>query len=339
MIILSATVVSDLISRVGLKNFFIQLNQRLIQDFNIWHEFHKSARHTIKLKHGVIELMPIATEEYYSFKYVNGHPENHLQQKSTVVAFGMLADSVTGYPLMLSSMTLLTAIRTAAVSAIASVYLAKKQSRCIAMIGCGSQSTFQILAHELYFDLQEVRYFDLKPRAMDRFAKNFVNAAFTLHPAANILDAIDGADIIICATSAHGKNILFKNTDLIPGQHICAIGGDATGKTELDSKILTSSKVVVEYFAQTQYEGEIQNLGDAAAENVYAELWELVCGLKPGRSNDSENTLFDSVGFALEDFSALRLCYSLAQELNIGHELNLVSHDLEQSESLYGLLL
>ena len=339
MLVLTSESMSQLITKVGLKNFFIQINQVLQEDFTRWHDFHKSPRHRVQLKQGVIELMPVASEKYYSFKYVNGHPLNYLQQKSTVIAFGTLADSTTGYPLMLSSMTLLTAIRTAAVSVMASSYLAKKNSRCLAVIGCGQQSEFQALAHELYFNLEEVRYFDTKQIAMDRFARHFATSSFKLRPATSIQNAIDGADIIICATSQPGKQILFNSTNLRPGQHICAIGGDSLGKTELDPNILTTSKIVVEYFQQTKDEGEIQNLGDAAEKHVYAELWELVCGLKPGRSNDSENTLFDSVGFALEDFSALRLCYSLAQELNIGHELNLVSHDLEQSESLYGLLL
>ncbi len=339
MIVLDSNAVSLMIQQIGLPVFFQQLKLVLQEDFSKWSKFHKSSRHTIQLDLGVIELMPIATEEYYSFKYVNGHPLNPLEQKLTIVAFGMLAESTSGYPLLLSSMTLLTAIRTAAVSALASSYLAPINSKCIAIIGCGAQSEFQILAHELYFDLKEVRFFDLNQTAMDRFARHFKNSSFKIIPTHSVLEAINGADIIITATSMAGKHILFDSTDLSPGQHVCALGGDSIGKTELDPRILTQSKVVVEYFPQTQYEGEIQNLGAEAAQNVYAELWELVSGIKPGRSNATENTVFDAVGFALEDFSVLRLCYTLAKQLDIGYFLNLTSADLDQYEGLYGLLL
>lgn len=338
MIVLDSNAVCELLKQTGMPSFLVQLNLLLKEDFGRWSEFHKSSRHVVRLNQGVIELMPIADDQYYCFKYVNGHPHNSLQQKSTVIALGMLADSTTGYPLMLSSMTLLTALRTAAVSALASSFLAKKNSQSIAILGCGAQSEFQILAHSLSFNLKEVRYFDPKKPAMERFARHFSHADFKLKPASCILDAINGADIIISATSVAGKNILFTSSSLAPGQHISAIGGDTYGKTELDSKILTKSKVVVEYFPQTKYEGEIQNLGDAAEKNVYAELWELIGGFKPGRHNDSENTVFDSVGFALEDFSILRLCYMLAKKLNIGHELNMTDHEQNPVGGLYGLL-
>ena len=338
MLLLEVPTISNLITTVGVREFFAKLCTTLTEDFSQWQKFYKSSRHAIHVPHGVIELMPICNEELYSFKYVNGHPNNPLSQKLNIVAFGMLADVVTGYPLMIASMTLLTAMRTAAVSALSSRYLAKKNSCRVAIIGCGAQSEFQIIAHDVLFSLTHVYYYDIDAQAMQRFERQLCNEPFQLMPAISIEQAVADADIIITATAAKGHHIILKQSYLHAGQHICAIGGDSPGKTELDIEILKLNKIVVEYFAQTVHEGEIQQLGDSASDYVYAELWELISGVKSGRTNASEITIFDSVGFALEDFSILRLCYQLANELNLGRDIQLISHGLDDCKNLYGLI-
>lgn len=338
MLILELHDIRSIIHQIGLLNFYLRLFDTLTEDFSNWLQFQKSSRHAVYMPNGVIELMPICNNELYSFKYVNGHPENSKNNYLTVVAFGMLADVKNGYPLLISSMTELTALRTAATAALASKYLAKKNSQRLAIIGCGAQSEFQVLAHQALFDLTEVRYFDPDQKAMQRFAKNLTKYNFKLSPMTDILSAIDGVDIIITATAAPGKQKLFALEHLTPGQHINGIGGDSPNKTELDPKILTQATVVVEYFPQTQHEGEIQNLGVKAKDYVYAELWEIISQQKPGRTNDQMITLFDSVGFALEDFSILRLCYQLAQQLQIGTDIRLIPNELVDSKNLFSLL-
>ncbi len=109
--------------------------------------------------------------------------------------------------------------------------------------------------------------------------------------------------------------------------------GDCPGKTELDPELVKQCKRVVEYIEQTRHEGEIQNLPGIG---VHAELWELITGHKTGRANAHEITLFDAVGYALEDYSALRVIYRLADELNIGRDLELIP-DLEDPKNLFGL--
>ena len=339
MLLLEIPVICAMIEQIGLKEFYIQLVANLTEDFSTWERFQKSSRHAIYVPNGVIELMPICNDELYSFKYVNGHPLNPVDNKLNVVAFGMLADVATGYPLLISSMTLLTAMRTAATAALSSRYLAKKESKRLTMIGCGAQSEFQVLAHHALFDLTEVRYFDTDAQAMKRFAHNLKHESFKLMPMNGVFDAVQEADIIVMATAARGKQKILELNWLIPGQHICGIGGDSPGKTELDPEILKHSKIVVEYFPQTHHEGEIQNLGEEAADYVYAELWEIISGHKPGRSNPNEITLFDSVGFALEDFSILRLCYQLATEYQLGDIISLIPNSLQDCKNLYGLLI
>lgn len=338
MLLLEIPHIRELVERVGLNNFYLKLCEQLSIDFSNWEIFQKSSRHAVYVPNGVIELMPICSNQYYSFKYVNGHPNNPHKNKLTVVAFGMLADAVTGYPLMISAMTLLTAIRTAATSALASQYLAKKNSKKLTMIGCGAQSEFQILAHSALFNIEEVRYFDLDESAMTRLAHNLKQSSFKLIPAKNIRSAIEGSDIIITATAANGFHKILQANWLDKGQHISGIGGDSPGKTELDPEILKQAKVVVEYFPQTCHEGEIQNFGKDAKKYVHAELWEVIKELKVGRENDDEITVFDSVGFALEDFSILCLCYQLAQQYQLGKTIQLIPDFLQDCKNLYGLL-
>ena len=338
MILLEISTVKQLIIKLGIKKFFIRLVDNLQEDFAHWPEFEKSSRHAIYVENGVLELMPVCNKSLYSFKYVNGHPNNVDRKKLTVVALGMLADVTTGYPLLLSEMTLLTAIRTAATAALASRYLAKANSKKLAIIGCGAQSEFQVLAHHALFDLSEVHYFDLDERAMERFAQNLENESFKLIKGKSGRDVIKDADIIITATAAAGKNHVLEYSWLQPGQHICGIGGDSVGKTELDPQILKHSKIVVEYFPQTVHEGEIQNLGEDAKKYVYAELWQIVTKEKIGRENERELTVFDSVGFALEDFSVLRLVYELAKQYQLGKKVDLIPESLSDCKNLFGLL-
>ena len=112
------------------------------------------------------------------------------------------------------------------------------------------------------------------------------------------------------------------------------MGGDCPGKTELSADFLNRVKIVVEYKPQTLAEGEVQQ---CPTNTIYAELWELVCKHKPGRQDNQEITLFDSVGFALEDFSILRVIHELAKEYQLGIELPLIP-ELKDPKNLFGLL-
>lgn len=129
------------------------------------------------------------------------------------------------------------------------------------------------------------------------------------------------ADIVTTLTAARKQSKILKEEWIKPGMTINAIGGDCPGKTELDPKILERSKIVVEFLEQSKEEGEIQNYNSM---NIYAELWELSQGKKLGRTSNEEIFVFDSVGFALEDYVILRLVYSLAEDFHVGHMLDMV---------------
>ncbi len=325
MKILSVEQVAQLIKTHGIENYLKDLIQQLRSDFGRWHEFNKMPRPAMHVPGGVLELMPICDNTYYTYKYVNCHPKNPESGLMTVVATGELVRIDTGYPIMISEMTVLTALRTAATTALATDLLSRKESHVLAIIGTGAQSEFLVKAIELVRTITEVRYFDIDPVAMDKFEKNIkATSSVILVPCASAEEAVKGADIITTCTACKAHVDVIKNDWVLPGVHINGIGGDCPGKTELEFSILSRSKIVVEYFDQCIIEGEIQRLGyDEGKSQVYAELHELVTAAKSGRENENEITLYDSVGVGLEDYSVLRLTYELAEHYHVGQELNL----------------
>lgn len=326
--------VKSLIRKVTLKAFFTRLIEKLEDHFNRWHDFEKIPRLASHFEHGVIELMPLWGKDYYSFKYINGHPLNPKQNKQTVVGIGMLSDIITGYPVLISEMTILTALRTAATSALAMKWLAKKNPKVFAIIGTGAQSEFQVLAHAAILDIEKIKYYDRDPAAMEKFAKNLSSYPFQLESCAGIEEAIDDADIITTATAEKQHTRIIKDRFIKRGVAINAVGGDCPGKTELEPKLLERGKIVLEYLEQSKQEGEIQNYDPA---EIYAELWEITSQEKPGRTSDDDIMVFDSVGFALEDYTILKLVYSLAEDFHVGHMLDMVP-DENNPKDLFGLL-
>jgi ornithine cyclodeaminase len=334
MKILTVTDIQKMVKTFGLENFFKRVIAALEEDFSRWDEFLLSPRHATHYPHGVIELMPCADQQLYAFKYVNGHPGNPRDGKLNVVAVGLLSDVASGYPLMISEMTLLTAFRTAATGVMAAKYLARADAKSLTIIGTGAQSEFQVMAFASFFGLEEVRFFDTDLQAMSKFSRNLSTQKFRLIPCHSITEAVRHADVVITATAAKKRQSLLNIDDIAPGTFIHAMGGDCPGKTELSEEFLNQVKLVVEYTPQTLVEGEVQQ---CPAVPIYAELWELVCKLKPGRQDNQEITLFDSVGFALEDFSILRVVHELAKEHHIGTELPLIP-ELSDPKNLFGLL-
>lgn len=326
--------VKQLLQKVTLKTFFLKLIDQLKSDYSRWHEFHKSPRHATHYPQGVIELMPISDNEYYSFKYVNGHPGNTKHNKQTVIATGQLSLVANGYPVLISEMTLLTALRTAATSALVSQYLAKKNAKTFGIIGTGAQSEFQTLAHHFAIGIHDIYYFDTDPHAMEKFAENLKPFRLQLHPCKDGKTVVEKSDIVTTATAQFGHHKIVHADWVKKGSHLNKIGGDCPGKTELDPLLINASKIVVELLEQTQVEGEIQQL---SGKKIYAEIWEIVSGKKIGRETPDEITLFDSVGFALEDYSVLRLVHRLTEDYHIGHKLDMIP-ETPDPKNLFGNL-
>jgi len=322
MRLLTVSHIKNLVKNIGLSEFYLGLIAELENTFSRWNMFQKTARHSFHLDHGVIELMPTCDDEFYSVKYVNGHPNNPAHQKLTVAAMGILSEVNSGYPLLISEMTLLTAFRTSATSALAAKYLANRDTKTIGIIGCGAQSEFQVQAQLALFPIKTIKYFDIDNNAMKKFHENLKHLNLELVPCDQAEFVLKNVDIVTTATAAKMRTEILNAQWILPGMHINAIGGDCPGKTELSVELLKQAKIVVEYLPQSKIEGEIQQLSNEY--RIYAELWELITKKKPGRVSQDEITLFDSVGFALEDFAILKYVYALSREYKIGSEVELI---------------
>jgi ornithine cyclodeaminase len=319
---LDVSAVSQLLQRFGITGLIRELAATLEQDFRRWQDFDKTARVASHSETGVIELMPVADARRYAFKYVNGHPSNTAQGLPTVMAFGVLADVATGYPLLLSELTLTTALRTAATSALAARALARPGSRRMALIGNGAQGEFQALAFHTLLGIDRMTVYDIDPVATDKLVRNLSSwPAIQLRRALSVADAVAGADIVTTVTADKSRAAVLTPGMIEPGMHLNAVGGDCPGKTELHPDVLRAARVVVEFEPQTRVEGDIQQL---QADFPVVELWRVLAGDQPGRESDRQVTVFDSVGFALEDYSALRLLHRLALETGIGTDIDLV---------------
>ncbi len=321
MLILDVYDIKQIVQKIGFKEFFSRLIEVLQSDFKNWDNFDKMPRVATHFSYGVLELMPTSDNEFYAYKYVTGHPRNPKFNKTTVMATGQLSTIETGEPVLISEMTLLTALRTAATSAMAGKYLAKKSSKILCLIGTGAQSEFQSLAFATLFDIEEIRYFDVDLKAMDKFEKNIKSYGFKLTRCQSAKEAVKNADIVTTITADKKNQTILTKEMIQDGMFINGVGGDCPGKTELSKDVVEMSRVFVEYLPQTKIEGEIQQVDN---DFPTVELQEVIKGKKPGRENDSEVILFDSVGFAIEDFSVLKLIYKLAKEHKIGKELDLI---------------
>lgn len=306
-----------LVKKIGLQPFMQAVIAQMEQDFARWPEFEKSPRHAIYYPQGVIELMPISDQHTYSFKYINGHPVNTAEGKLSIVGIGMLANTVDGLPTLIAEMTILTAIRTACTTAMAAKYLARPESRCVGLIGTGAQAEFQLLALHAVLPIERCVYFDLDAAAMQKFAENMAEYGIELVAANDAQAVCEQAEVLVTATAAKAHTAVIKADWLQAGQFIAALGGDCPGKTELETQVLLRSTLFVEYTPQTWVEGEIQNL-DQSNPPELTELWQVIAGQAAGRSDADQITLFDSVGFALEDFSTLVALNRLAAEHQIG---------------------
>lgn len=303
-------------------------------DFRRWPSFDKTPRVAAHSSEGVIELMPTSDGVAYGFKYVNGHPSNPSYGLQTVTAFGVLAEVSSGYPTFVAEMTVLTALRTAATSAMAARHLARPDSRVMAMIGTGSQAEFQALGMRAALGITSLRVWDVDPAATEKFVRNAEPLGFEVHVASSAADAVRGADVITTCTADKQRALVLTDDMVAPGVHVNAIGGDCPGKTELDPAILHRADVFVEFEPQTRIEGEIQAV---AADHPVTELWQVVTGQATGRRDADAVTVFDSVGFAVEDFAALRYAHESVAGTDLVGWLDLIA-DPADPKDLFGLV-
>lgn len=278
---------------------------------------------------GDLRTMPAYLEnlDISTVKVVSVHPENNRKfNLPTVRATILLIDPKNGQLLAIMSGATITAMRTGAAGGIAAKYLASNNPKVVAFIGAGSQARTQLSAlHSIFPDLKEIRAWDIRPDATNAFLietkrKTKINTVFT----DNIPLAVEGADIIVTTTPS--TKPLIQNDWVQNGTHFNCIGADAPGKEELDPAILRRSKIIVDDWTQASHSGEINipvSRGTVLRANVWAELGEIVAGIKPGRTSTNEITVFDSTGLAIQDAATAELVYRRALEKKVGNYINL----------------
>ncbi|QOJ78833.1 ornithine cyclodeaminase [Infirmifilum lucidum] len=317
--------VAGLVKRVGLEEFLRLMMHRLEEGFALFArgEIRVPARHEFYFEKGSVESMPAADSRFFAVKVVNTHPLNPREYGlSTIMALGVLVDGETGLPLMLAESTILTALRTAAATALATKYLARRDSEALGVIGTGAQSLPHLHALSLVVKPSAVYAYDVDSEALRDFASTASRISFDVSPAGPEVVA-SRADVLTTLTcKPAGTPPVVYNSWVRDGAHMNAVGSDSPGKVELEKALVERAKLVVDFPDQALREGEAQQV---PREKVYAHLGEIVLGLKPGRTSQSEVTLFDSVGFAMEDLVAYKLVYELALREGVGRTVKIVA--------------
>lgn len=271
---------------------------------------------------GDLRTMPsyIETTDACGVKIVNVHPDNRRYGLPTIAATILLVDPKTGLPTSILSGTWITAMRTGAAGAVATKYLARKDSTVLGIVGAGVQADAQLKAISSVLALKQVNVWDIKPEFAERFVSGHRGECeFDLMASRTVEECIEEADVICTVTPA--RSPVIKDEWVKEGQHINAIGADAPGKQELDPRILRRSRVIVDDREQAIHSGEINvpiQQGILKHEGIYGELGEIVAGLKEGRMSSSDITVFDSTGLSIQDVAAATIAYRKAKDKSIG---------------------
>jgi alanine dehydrogenase len=264
----------------------------------------------LALERGDFRAMPASLPGCAGVKWVNVHPQNPSLGLPSVMAILIYSDPETGYPLAIMDATETTAYRTGAAAAIASKYLARRDSHTLGIIGAGFQAHTQILAHAELFNPISINVFDVSQAAVDKLMHTF--SRFSIRNC-SVQEAVT-SDIVCTLTPS--RSPVVKKEWIRPGTHINAVGADAPGKEELDPSILKEAIVVVDDFKQASGSGEINvpiQKGVYSVGEIYGTLAEVVAGRKKGRASSKDITVFDSTGIAIEDIAVARLLFEKAQ--------------------------
>jgi alanine dehydrogenase len=263
-------------------------------------------------------LLPGA-QNYFVAKVNCNFPDNRPRfDLPTIQGVIFVADADSGSPLALLDSIDITIKRTAAATAVAAKYLARKKSATATICGCGVQGGAQLAAIQLVLSLQKVYAFDADKSAATNFASK-LSSQLDIEPANNLADAILKSDVVVTCTPS--REFLLRKQDVNAGTFIAAVGADDAHKQEIDPALMASAKVVADSLNQACAIGDTHHAitkGLMSREDVYAELPEIVAGQKSGRTNDADIIVFDSTGVAIEDAVTAVAVYEKARAAKIG---------------------
>lgn len=278
---------------------------------------------------GFVYYMPayLSQTESLAIKIVTQYEENLKHGLPTILASILLNDPENGKPLALMDGTYITATRTGAASAVATKYLARKDSSVIGVIGTGGQARAQVQGlREVLQNLAKIKVSDIQPKRAEEFAQSVSRElSLTVEAVGTGRECVENSDVTVLATTS--KVPVLDGDWIDVGAHINSIGVVGPEGRELDDKTVKRAKIVVD-----TAEGALAETGDLtipikkgiiSKNDIYAELHEIVGGKKPGRTSESEITLWKAVGLALEDAAIAKLVYNKAKKEGVGKEFDI----------------
>lgn len=276
---------------------------------------------------GDLRAMPafIETTKACGMKWVSVYPDNRMKGLPTTMAMIILNDAVTGFPLAIMDGTHITKMRTGAAGGIAAKYLARKDSKIAALVGCGAQAESQLAALNECFALELVKVYGQKPLDAKDFIKRMKWIKLKMAVSEAVRDCVQDADIVVTTTPS--RKPIVRLEWLKRGTHINAIGADAKGKQELDPAILKIAKVVIDDWSQAPTSGEVNlpwSKGLITRKDIYATLADIVSRRRPGRTNKDELSVFDSTGLAIQDISCAQFVYQKALHKRVGRRVDII---------------
>ncbi len=257
-------------------------------------------------------------------KIVSTNPKNPERGLPNVAGLMIYVDPETGMPLGVFGAAVLTALRTGAAGGVAAKYLARKDSRTLALIGCGRQAETQLEALSRFFSFSKINVWGKTPKESADFCARVAQRFSPLTPVAAVQEAVSDADIIVTTTPV--QEPVVKAAWVKPGTHINAIGADAPGKQELETELVLKARVIVDEWHQSSHAGELNvpvSQGRFSRNDIAAQLGEVLTQQKPGRLTHSDITIFDSTGLAIQDVATAQRLYEKAVKLNKGQVLKL----------------
>ncbi len=260
-------------------------------------------------------------QSYIVAKLNTNFPGNRTRSRLPTIQ-GLIAvyDAENGRTLAVLDSVEITIKRTAAASAVAAKYLARKDSSVATICGCGEQGRAQLRAIQSVVPLKKIYAFDLNEHTMTELANQLsAELKIDIEPTRDLPSAIQKSDVCVTCTTA--SEFFVRKEDVAPGTFIAAVGADDAYKQEIDPALIASAKVVADSLNQSCAIGDTHHAiakGLMRKEDVYAELGEIVAGKKSGRTTDDEIIIFDSTGVAMEDAVAAAAVYEKARARNIG---------------------
>ena len=274
-----------------------------------------------------IKIAGLRGDRNYFAAKTNGNFPSNGQRFSlpTIQGTVVLADALNGTPLAVMDSASITTLRTAAATAVAAKYLARRDARTATVIGCGAQGEIQLAAIAAVLPIERALMLDVDhPRAEAAAARATSGLGLRVEAAKDLPAALRDSDV--CVTCTPSRRAYVMAADVAPGTFIAAVGADNQGKQEIDPTLVASATLVVDVIDQCAEIGELQHAlagGLMTREQVHAELADVVVGRRPGRTRPDEITIFDSSGTALQDVAAAIAVYEKARAAGRGTEVQL----------------